>query len=40
MIKEGQAGDKFFIVAEGAAIATKKLAGSEETSQVMEYEKG
>ncbi len=39
VIKEGDMGDKFFIVAEGEAIATKKFEG-EEAKQVMQYAKG
>lgn len=39
VIREGQSGDKFFIIAEGSAIATKKLAEDEPT-KVMDYSKG
>lgn len=40
VIKEGDIGDKFFIISEGSAIATKTLEGVKEPKQVMEYKKG
>ena len=40
VIKEGEIGDKFFIVSEGSAIATKTLEPGQEPKEVMKYEKG
>jgi cAMP-dependent protein kinase regulator len=40
VIKEGQQGDKFYLILEGTAIATKVLNGGPEPSKVMEYSKG
>ena len=40
VIKEGQAGDRFFIIQEGTAIATKVLQEGSEPQKVMEYSKG
>ena len=40
VIKEGQAGDRFFIIQEGTAIATKVLQEGQPPQQVMEYAKG
>ncbi len=40
VIKEGEIGDKFFIVCEGEAIATKTLEGEPDPKKVMEYKKG
>ena len=40
VIKEGEIGDKFFIVNEGEAIATKTLVEGQEPKEVMQYKKG
>ena len=39
IIREGDSGDKFYIISEGTAIATKKLAGNDNT-KVMDYSRG
>ena len=38
IIKEGQAGDKFYLISEGTAIATKSDGNGE--TKVMDYTKG
>lgn len=40
IIREGEAGDKFYIINEGTAIATKKLNSNSESTKVMDYNKG
>ena len=40
VIKEGDPGDKFYIIQEGTAIATKKLAADSEPQKVMDYVRG
>jgi len=38
IIREGEAGDKFYLISEGEAIATKLIEGN--TTQVMSYKRG
>jgi cAMP-dependent protein kinase regulator len=40
IIKEGQNGDKFYMISEGTAIATKTLTAGAEPQKVMDYQKG
>lgn len=40
VIREGAAGDKFFILVEGKAIATKIVSAQGEAQEVMQYEPG
>jgi cAMP-dependent protein kinase regulator len=40
IIKQGEAGDKFYILEEGTAIATKLFTGNSEPTKVMDYKKG
>ncbi len=40
VIQEGQIGDKFYIISEGEAIATKVLEPGQAAKQVMQYKKG
>jgi CRP-like cAMP-binding protein len=40
IIREGEAGDKFYIISEGTTIATKKLSSASESQKVMDYSKG
>ena len=40
VIKEGEIGDKFFMLSEGEAVATKTLEPGKPASQVCEYKKG
>jgi cAMP-dependent protein kinase regulator len=39
VIKEGDIGDKFFLIVEGSAIATKVLEEGKEAVKVKDYEK-
>ena len=40
IIREGAAGDKFFILVEGTAIATKMTSANGDSQKVMDYESG
>ena len=40
VIKEGEIGDKFFIIIDGEAIATKVLQAGQAPQKVLEYKKG
>ena len=40
IITEGQAGNKFYFIEEGTAIATKQLDSAAEPTKVMEYQRG
>jgi cAMP-dependent protein kinase regulator len=40
VIKEGDIGDKFFIIIEGEAVATKVLHPGQQPQQVLQYKKG
>ena len=40
IIREGELGDKFYLISEGEAIATKQLQEGSEPQQVMTYKKG
>jgi cAMP-dependent protein kinase regulator len=40
IIVEGTSGNKFYIIEEGTAIATKKFPGQTESQKVFEYSKG
>lgn len=40
VIQEGQIGDKFYIISEGEAIATKIIEVGKPAQEVMKYKKG
>ena len=40
VIEEGQIGDKFYLISDGTAIATKVLESGKPPVKVMEYRKG
>lgn len=40
VIQEGQSGDKFYLISEGTAIATKTLNNEQVATKVMDYQKG
>lgn len=40
IIREGEAGNKFYLIVAGEAYATKTLAGKTESTKVMDYKPG